>query len=268
MNCIDYCINNVSKIRIPNQVLELSFPYIPNDIMNSVSLTERIINQVIRPVILTDLNVLGGTTTEIRVNQCIVTEVNDDRDEYIIQVPKRLTDGRAIIRAMSIIDNFSIPLLNSSNVNTYSPSRALRASNTIMQANQPIDIASTSDLEVVGENLILVRNFSGMFRNAILKVEIENPKNLENIPPRYYNVLNTLMTAGIKSYIYNNTIIDLDEGMIIGGHSIGKIKDIIESYSDQTEVYDEKLKEWRKYAFMIDKKKYHSYIKNRIGLKP
>ena len=102
MNAINYALSIVNRV-IPQQILHLAFVE-NNDLINQViSLDERISSTVIRPRILVDCNLVGGIMTKIPVNKCNIITLQNN--EFIIEVPKLLTNNKSIINVLSLVSN-------------------------------------------------------------------------------------------------------------------------------------------------------------------
>lgn len=77
-----------------------------------------------------------------------------------------------------------------------------------------------------------------------LRVCVEQDSNLSNIQPPYFQAFHKLALAAVKAHIYNKLIIDQDTAFINSGGEMNKMRDIIDSYSDAEEQYDELLETW------------------------
>jgi hypothetical protein len=75
-----------------------------------------------------------------------------------------------------------------------------------------------------------------------------------------------LAVLGTKAYIYNAYKVPLDEGKVKGGFELGSFREIVESYSDAREQYNEYLRTiWRKVAYMNDRESYERLIRAQVG---
>ncbi len=71
----------------------------------------------------------------------------------------------------------------------------------------------------------------------------------------------TLSLLRVKAWIYNAAVIDLDEGEIKAGFSIGAFRSIIDGYSNALEDYETYLREqWRGVEFMSDKSRMNRFV--------
>ena len=89
---------------------------------------------------------------------------------------------------------------------------------------------------------------------------------LENIQPPYYMAVAEMFTLGLKMYIYNTLRIKLDKGFIYAGHDLSVIKDIVDSYADAGEMYQEKRQIWARIAVLNDSRKMTTVTATMIGL--
>ena len=54
-----------------------------------------------------------------------------------------------------------------------------------------------------------------------------------------------LIECATKAYVYNTLVLKIDAAKLEGGYEFGKFKEIVESYADQNEKYDELLLNFR-----------------------
>ena len=68
-----------------------------------------------------------------------------------------------------------------------------------------------------------------------------------------------------QSVIYTKLYSKLDEGYVKGGHNISRIKDIVDSFSDAEEQYDELLDGWEKIERLNNRKFNSEFIALQLG---
>jgi len=250
------------KFTVPKDILDLAFvkryQYYTAEF---VSLDKLIIDNVIEAKVLPDLNAIRGQEISIYLKDCQMHTVSPDgfRLETVIKVPPKILNGRNIISPLSIV-------LEYGPVNTGSSNYFVQIAEAAVNARSATTGFSTTDLELIGNNTILVHENLPVIV-GYLNVIIENDKNMNNLNPRFYNIFGELCTWATKAYIYNTLIVDLNKGLIIGGHELSIIKDIIDSYQDAYEQYKTLLKEkMGKILFMNDDKSYSKYI--QMGVNP
>ena len=260
MNPIMYALNRI-KLAIPPEILMIAFTEYSRYTNNTVSLDEHIMNLVIRPIVMMDANIVGGVETIVDLNQCAITYLNNM--EFVVDVPKELTEGRSIIALKSLVSNV-IYSKSTSYVNmSGSLSAAMNMGNNIGTEN----VVQTSKLELIADNMVLVADPTIHLMDGALRCTIENMSNMENINPRAYDMLGELCVLAVKAWIYNHTIVKLDKGYIYSGAELGVVQSVIESYSDAYQEYREFLNlRWAKVAFINNSSNTMSrYIKSMIS---
>lgn len=261
MRPIDYALNYIS-LRIPKEVLEIGLSSKdPADQLTTMNdkITRLVINQHIRP----DLDMSGGATLHINVDLCELTPVAN-QIEFLIRVPKELTNNLSIIRPL----NLSSRMLYSDQTQIYSGTRSSTMMNIASKMINAVDDQprlSTTNLELIGDNLIRCREPIGMRMYQHLQVLVENNENFSNIQPQYFDKFGELCLACTCMVIYNRSVITLNEGYIRGGHEISVIKEIIDGYRDEFERYKELLTTWKKIAVLNDQHRMHKLIKITCG---
>lgn len=234
MNAIIKAIQDI-KYNIPIEVLQIGFVENFDRVNHVTSLDDRILNSVIRPRVLTDCNLIGGVTVKIDISQCNVMQL--PTREYVIEVPKSLTSNRPIVACLSLVANHRGLLIN-----PYMGSNDLMVqASHMMNSLSTETIIQTARMELIGENVILVNEPHMGLLNATIRVIIAYDDMLTNLHPRTFLTFSKLSLLAVKSYIYNNCSVKLDQGYIWAGHELGKVGEIIDSYADAEDMYQEYL---------------------------
>lgn len=259
MNAINYTLSQL-RFGIPLQVLNLAFLESSSAVNKVLSLDEMIMSKVIRPRVLVDANVVGGVMLRVDLAECKLTAVSNR--EIVIDVPKTVTGGRSIMSALSLVSNFMV-LTQLPNIGE---SPLLSAGGNMMNNLSTENIIQTARLEVIGDNVILVQEPTTSLVPGILRCMIENNTNLENINPRSFPKFYELCLLAVKSYIYNHLKIKVDQGFLYGGHELGAITEVIDSYADAEQMYKDYLATtWKKVAFLNDADSKNRFIKSMIS---
>lgn len=262
MNPILYAVKQV-RFRIPPEVLDTVFTR--RDLSwrrQPESLDSHILNLVIRPRLLADCQLIGGT--EMIVPLMGLEPVRINNHTYVYRIPKERTQGRSITSALNITysDPTSIGNIMSGNNGQCQSSFMLDTAQQLVDSAGLIPITGTSNVQLVGENCIMVRETATVPLLAYLRCIVANDENMNHVQIRSYRHFADAAVLCTKAYIYNQYIVYLDIGEIQGGASIGRLKEIIESYSDAEELYQTFLTEkLQKVMFMNDHTSYNRFLK-------
>lgn len=253
------------KFRIPRQILDTVF--IKRDQqwrVTPVSIDEHVLNEVIRPRVLVDCNLVGGTEMYIPLDG--ISPELFDAFTSIYRIPKSKTQGRSIMSVLNI--SFSDPSRSTSyGYAAFDGNSAmLRAGNKVMDAMGPVPVTSTASVQLIGENVVLVKDTNTIPSNSFLRCILAHDENMSHLQLKSYRHFSELCVLATKAYIYNEYIIDIDMGQLVGGSNIGKFKDIVEGYADADELYRTYLTEkFEKVSFMNDAQTYTKYLRSMIG---
>ena len=270
MNAIRKAVDDV-KNRIPRAILEKTFiPYNGFGRLNiSTNIDEQIIQQVIKSRVLHDCNIVGGLQAIIPL-EGLITE-KPSQWETVIRVPKERTQGKSIFSVLNIafISPAAVNSL-SSTIPNYSSSNSvgslLQAGQALLSSFDSIPIVSTARAQLIGDNVILVRDNIYLSSSAYLRCMLENDEDLSNIQLRSYRHFSNLVVYAVKAYIYNTLIINIDQSQLQGGYELGVFKDKVLEYSDAEENYQNYLEEvWSGVAFMNDDTTYSRFISLNVG---
>jgi hypothetical protein len=266
MNAIQHSVNNIKYV-VPRPILDKVFlPYNAfGRIYTSKNIDELIINNVIKARVLVDCNLIGGTSAVIPLEG--LPYEKPDNISTAVRIPKDRTEGKSINSVLNV--SFINPLAVSSlqSANRACGSTAVNAvSQALAQSFDTIPIVSTSRVQLIAENTILIRDNVILSSNCFLRCVLANDDELNNIPLRAYRHFSNLVEYAVKSYIYNEFIIELDQGVLQGGFNIGAFKNIIESYSDAEQNYKDYLREkWEVVSAMSDSQNYERFIGLIVG---
>lgn len=258
------------KKNIPKQVLEAAFrrPSLSGWYGN-FSIDHVLEQKVLYENFLPDMDLYGGVQTSIQLEMSWLHRADDL--SYIIRVPKTATNGRSIkhVRGLRMglnkHNSFSGVSMELNNMYHNSVSPLFQAANSTLNASAGISYIETHHLEVIDENVIHARTGVTITPSLVLDVDLENDINFSNIDPAYYMKFAIACVELCKSIIYNELVVTIEEGELRSGHTIGRIKDIVESYSDAYMNYQDWLtKKGSKLQTLGDLKRSTDHLKSLI----
>lgn len=270
LNPISHAIGEI-QMTIPPPILTEVFGR--EDIRNwrrtaPVSIDEMIKSKVLRPRVLKDANLLGGRHAMISLES--VRGYQQDNYSSIYDIPPQLTGHREILSVLSVhylpyamtSSGGSIPM----NVTTPSTQSDIgMAAQRVMDSYANVPHVSTAHAELVGYNVVLIRDQTRPSQAYGLRCLLANEENLSNIQPRSYRSFSKACILATKSYIYNQLIIRLGSGMLEQGQSLGEFKNIVDSYSEAEEQYQDFLtNELQKVLLMNDVQSYDRFISFQV----
>lgn len=266
MNPVQRAVDEL-RFRIPLKILELAFLQKERSWNVTISpLSSMIMDNVVRPRVMIDANLYGGAEALIPLSECSNTVI--ENMHTVIEVPKTVTQGRSIVSVLELNVGPMYPVANGMPLYTgvQNSSALMNAANAAYQAHGSIPAISTARTTLIGENTILVRNSIRFNNYGHMRCILANDENMSHLQIRSYNVFARLVELAVKSYIYNEMIIEMDSGFLQGGQEFGAIKSIIEGWNDAEEMYQEYLStKWAKVSMMNDPEGYRRFLKTMIG---
>lgn len=271
INPISNAIREI-QMTIPSQILTEVFGR--EDYRNwrraaPVSIDEMIKSKVIRPRVLKDCNLVGGR--QVIIDLVGIEGHQEDHYTVIYNIPLSVTGNREIISVLSV-GYVSMNAIVGSPGYAYatatptSMSDLETAGQRVMDSMAAIPHISTASVEMIGYNTIIIRDPMRSNQSYQIRCVISNEENLNNISPRSYPVLAKACLLAVKSYIYNQLNIRIDQGMLEQGQALGKFRDVVDDYKESEEQYQEYLKMvLRKVFFMNDVSSYDRYIGIQIN---
>lgn len=250
MNVIQNVLSRINAT-IPKQILEETFE--PQKYFTTID--ERIQEEVINKRVLMDCNIFAGKVTRIVLQQSwaesttippmvgIITTGN----YTVYRIPPRYRDNKRIIAVTSLEYP---PQYYSGNMITYNGYN-LTGSTAGDLACQAINSVSGSGsmyhpTPILKEgHLVYIYPPQSAHIDWILVCRLEYDKEFSNLNDSALYPLMQLMECAVKAYIYNTMVLKIDALKIEGGYEQSKFREIVESYADQNEKYDELLLEFR-----------------------
>ena len=263
VNLIQKALDEV-RFCIPEAILDLVF--VSRDYRQRrlpVSVDAKIRELVIQQRVMVDCRLVGGTQVEIPL-EGLVPEFYGNF-EAIYRIPKNRTQNRVISNVYSIAYS-NLTGGSTMQVGDSNASALLGAAAQVFAAVTPANIISTAYLELIGENTVLVRDNTILPTNLTLRCMLEYDEQFSSIKPTSYHDWCKLVELATKAYIFNNYAIKMDEGVLQGGVQLGRIREIIDGYSDSNELYYTHLRDtWRKVSLLNDTESKQRHLRALIA---
>lgn len=271
MNAREYALNDIRR-RIPAQILDMGLsqgnsvsPNLRWVKRNKIeSLDARLITEILEDIVNVDCNLKGATQITIDLAGVPFDQVNGT--DHIYYIPYDKTNGLRIVSVQSLnYMKYNDQIRNNST--GHGGNMLLSAGMDMYNSSKTIPVTSTSNCTVMGNNVILCRDsVSHVSASMSMTVTLENAEAMANLNRGAYKHYAKLAELATKAYIYNKLSITLDKGALHAGMDLGKIREIIDSYSDAQDMYDEYYEEnWGKVAFTNDRPRMHEYIASMLG---
>lgn len=263
MNPISYALRQL-RFKIPKEILEKTFISTLNHrFTQPTSLDTRIRQEVIEPRVLVDCNLLGGTETHIPLFD--LPREFLDPFTAVYRIPKSMTQGRTIVRAMSVAYGEGA-IMGASNIAPTQGNLLLDGAAGVLNSALAIPIVSTAQCQLIGENVVMIADNMALPMNIYLRCWLENDENFNHIQPTSYPAFAKLVELAVKAYIYVNIQIPMDRAIIHAGSELGRFRETVDGYADANEQYETHLTEvWRKTAYLNDYTSHRRHCQRILG---
>lgn len=271
MNLITISVDRV-KFEIPREVLQETFMprrYDPSrqeryrDNQLGVSIDAQIRKEVIDARVAVDVNLCSGVETTIALHD--LPQERIDPWNIIYRIPKDRTGNRSITAVYSISFGEG-NVYGTSRVLPTGSSPLLEAAAGVFMAEAPIPAVSSAYVTLIGENTVLINDAQALPGRMYLRCQLTHEPNFANVKPAYYDVFTELVVLATKAHVYNSLVINLDEGQIKSGSSVGRFREIVDGYADANQMYKEHLRDkWRLSSHMNDVEKYRRTLSMIVG---
>ena len=259
------------RFRINPKILDLTFnssTHFRQYETEGFSIDDAIMKQVITPRVLSDSNILGGQ--EINVSLEGLNPIIPDQVSMIYHIPKDRTQNRSIISALSVsYVNYSVVggvEQGYAPITAHTTNDVLNTGLAIFNSHASTPPVGTSRVSLIGENTILVSDINRIVTNSYLRCTVEYDDDFNALPARSHLIFCKLVELAVKAYIFNTMPLRMNEVYLAGGQELGKVKEIIESYSDAEQMYQDFLRDrWQKTLFMADSIRYSRFTRTKVG---
>jgi hypothetical protein len=256
------------KYVVPKQILETVFLKKTIGTWRGdkpASLDDQIRSLVIFARVHVDCNLVGGAESIIPLEGLRGEEIDVNTTVYTI--PKDRTQNRSIVSVLNItfIDPRAV-MMQGGNTTNCGVSAMQSSGQALMDSMAPTPVVSSAQVQLIGENVVLLRDVTRVPTNSYLRCILGHDEMMSHIQPRSFRAFCKLVEYAVKSYIYNNHVVEMDTAEVRGGHSIGRFKEIIDGYADAEELYQTFLREkWEKIERMNDREGHARFIRSLIG---
>lgn len=265
MNAIQKALADV-KFKIPRAILEEAFLRQEGFVSTTkmpVSLDYRIREKVIDERVIPDCNLVGGTEVKIPLANIVPQWI--DPYKVVMRIPKSHTENRSITRVYSLTyGHGGAPGFTGGQPT--GGSAMLEAASALMDSHMPIPDISNAYVQLIGENTVLVHANIAPQPHLYLHCQLEADDEFTHLKPTSYKAFSKLVEFAVKSYIYNNLIIPMDQSQLSGGMPLGRFREVVDGYADADELYDQHFEEvWRKVSMMNDTMALQRHLKMITG---
>lgn len=236
-NAISYAIERAER-RIPTPLLQQTFiSNLQHRTRVPVTVSSRILQLVIHKQVLPDINIVGGRTAMIRLDKCIVKERTPTFTVY--HVPKDLTGGLSITSVQELSYGGAYGRIDSPLIGP--GSTVGDAVQQQMDSLGGIPYTSEGRTQLVNDNTIMIEGTPDLGMTNSIRVILEHDSALSSLNARSLLDFAKLVTLAVKAYIYVNNVMTIDMGQMKAGAMLGTYKDLVDSFSDAQDEYDEYL---------------------------
>lgn len=273
MSPIQYALSEIAYAINP-KILQMAFTpperfRFQQTIVNNNTIEDRIRDKVIDGRVRNLINLRGSQEIVISLSGLPLIQ-EENSVGWHCHIPLHLTNGRRIVGVRSLymgLGTNAMGVVNTATMMGYGNGMGcgkdlnLQMAEELMKNNSPLALNHTNAVYLVDENTIYCEDViiqGGM----MLRCTVESDEEFSFLTGPYKRPFAKLCVLATKAYIYNELDIKVDQGQMISGTEVGRIREWIDKYSDAEELLQEFIDtEWTKIQIMADKPKRHNYLK-------
>jgi hypothetical protein len=266
-------MNNALDIAKTRIMFEIPYEILTRAFLNgepweaSYPLEEMIAHKVIRTRVYKDVNIFGGKTKHIVLEQRF--------REYLQRTPadSRMNTGPYSLYRIPAEEREFCPIIEVHNL-TFRGNYAGYVPNTnnwtggrtfatmgqaILQSHTFSDSPPRPNVELLNGDLVRLSPSQHSAITWVLECRIAYDQQFTNLNTSAMDTFANLCVAATKAYIYNKMVIPMGRAHIESGYELGEFKSIIDSYSDAITRYQELLNDFAG-AVMLDPRRLESIL--------
>lgn len=250
INAVDHALRNIYS-NIPMEILELAF----DQKGKRKSLDEAIIDEVIEGRVRPDVSAIAGQYKEIvLIPEWAMTtniypaggNVSPILPYAVYTIPPEAREHRLLTAVLGIavpygatnaLSMMSNGLFGGTNPGLNAGALGCQLMNAHTYQHLPTMptpiLLAGNQVRITPVEMSLISSFSW-----ILKCRLEYDKDFTNLTPNAVIQLSELILTATKAWIYNQLTVRLEMGYVHSGQEIGRVKEIIDQYQDQSERYN------------------------------
>jgi hypothetical protein len=271
-SAIEACFREIDR-SIPIEILQRAFPLLPGQ-----SLDDAIHTEVIGAHVLPDCNLMGGRKKDIVLDSRWI-ELAETPEPFVYgntqsytlyRIPAEAREFRPISKVIGV--RYPYALNDGLQTPTYGLSLAGAGTTMDGLSSQILNSHTFGNKMVLptpilksGDIVQLTPNNVSHIQNVwVLECRLYYDEEFTNLNEQAIMTLMHLVRTAVEMYIYNKLIIKTDMAFLSGGQQLGKMKEIIESYSDRRELYFQLLKQFNGAAIILDPEKRRARIRDAL----
>ncbi len=253
------------RYKIPKEILNETFMNNEDTYQGTdISLDERIKNIVIRSRVNVDADLVGGNLIFLYIGDLFTEYVNPYT--AIVRIPKSKTGGKTIISVLSVYNILEVGMATPGAANPFIENNLVLAGNAMMNSMASAPAIISAYLELIGENTVLIRQNTTLTNMNFVRCVLANNEDMSNLQIRSINFYVELVILAVKSYIYNYWAVKINMGYLVGGKELGTFKDVIETYADAEQQYQDYLNNtWGAVQFLNSNETTVEFIRSLVG---
>lgn len=234
---------------IPQPILKIAF--VPEQY--GVSLDKRIHEEIIKGRVLGDCNAEAGKPKKIRLRQSWIEKTVDPElyplgESGVYRIPIDEREGRPIVACLDITFPETIMSANvgyPAAFDNYSGNTLGTLADTVLESHTLSRGVVMPTPILKGSDMIKLDPPGSYVDSWMLNCRLGYDENFTGLSMSSINTLQEMILNATKSYIYTQLIVSIDKAYLSSGQEIGVIKNIVESYADAAERYDDAKKRFK-----------------------
>lgn len=246
---IEYALIEIYS-QIPVEILNLAFA--PENFRST--LDDLILDKVIQMRVLSDCNIVGGHMKDIPlIYEYVESTVPMQGTSYLAsnyhslyRIPPEVRDNRIIVAVHKIKYPYTFTNVPSMTFNAQNFGATMESVTDAVLNSHTFGRTPALPTPILrAGDLVQLDPPQSTHIDYFLECRLGYDKDFLNLNNQAIAGFQKMCLYAVRAYIYNELIIKLDRAAMEGGMEISSIKDIVSSYADSNEKYEEALKRFQ-----------------------
>lgn len=250
-----------------NLILRYIYMHIPSELLQEAfqppvvnrSLDVLIKEKIIIDYVLAQCNIYAGRTKKIRLISDWLMEIDSSSSTplfpgnySVYKIPPEARENRALNAVLDLAFPADLRLMHAMSDMGMLSGRSVASSTSELLSSftrTPSNHTPTPILVDGHTGIVRIEPPISMRTDWVLSCMLEYDKNFSNISHNQIPQLQRMALFATQAYIHNILIVKLNSAMIQSGASLDSVGNIVSSYADADDKFQESLMKWRGSAF-------------------
>ncbi len=235
-------------LEIPSEILHLAFK--PEKEIRSIDAIVR--DKIIVDIVLMNCNLYAGKLKKVTIFEKYRKQIGDTNntnplpgDYSVYQIPLEMTENKQINHVLDLSYPSSLSLTASWPLQGLEGRSVMNGADEALSSMTHTPTYLTPNVILMNNNTIKLDPPMSMHFDFLMTCMLEHSETMDDMARNQIQPLSKCVLYATQMFIYTQLRIFLNQGALAGGQQLEAIKDIVDSYADASEKFEEAMMRYR-----------------------